>query len=202
MDNLTFNRMGADRIGARQVDELIGLARGLTIDNVITKEEAEFLEKWLVVNLSIVNHPLLRALYYRVKEALADTVFDEDEAKELFVTLSSLSARDFELGEQLKSCSLPLCDPAPVITTVGSYFTFTGTFVFGQRKLCERAVTDRGGLAGNLTTDTRYLVIGAYATESWKHSTFGNKIVKACEWRSQGRRISIVSERHWETFIR
>jgi hypothetical protein len=42
---------------------------------------------------------------------------------------------------------------------------FTGTFSYGQRKHCEAAVTERGGIADSLTQKTNVLVIGLYATE-------------------------------------
>jgi hypothetical protein len=48
-----------------------------------------------------------------------------------------------------------------------------------------------------LTSDTGYLVIGVYATDSWAHSTFGRKIEKAVTLRDRGRRIAIVGEQHW-----
>jgi hypothetical protein len=72
----------------------------------------------------------------------------------------------------LKSSTLPLCSPAPRLSFVGVTYCFTGTFVFGQRKACEKAVVDRGGSAGGLSRKTDVLVVGAYATESWKHSAF------------------------------
>ena len=71
------------------------------------------------------------------------------------------------------------------------------TFNYGQRKHCEAAVTDRGATAGGLTQKTNVLVIGMYATDSWKHSSFGTKIMSAVEYRKKGLPISIVSEEHW-----
>ena len=32
MDNALLNRLGADRISSRQIDELIGIARGIAAD--------------------------------------------------------------------------------------------------------------------------------------------------------------------------
>ncbi|WP_235982964.1 hypothetical protein [Sphingomonas albertensis] len=48
-----------------------------------------------------------------------------------------------------------------------------------------------------MTQKTDVLVIGLYATESWKHSSFGNKILKAADMRAEGVPITIVSEEHW-----
>jgi NAD-dependent DNA ligase len=126
---------------------------------------------------------------------------DADEGAELLETLNSFSNRDFELGEVLKSTTLPLSDPAPELTFADRIYCFTGTFSYGQRKHCEKAVVDRGGSCAGLSQKTNVLVIGVYATESWKHSSFGNKILKASEWRDAGLPIAIVSEKHWVRYL-
>ncbi|MET3522119.1 hypothetical protein [Mesorhizobium abyssinicae] len=41
MDDKFYNRVGGDRISSRQIDELIGLARGLPADGSINKAEVE-----------------------------------------------------------------------------------------------------------------------------------------------------------------
>lgn len=197
MDDELLNRFGGDRIASRQIDELVGLARGVAADGDINQAEAEFLQKWLAANVVISQQPLIRTLYERINEALADGVLDDEEKMSLLETLGSFSNRDFELGEVLKSSTLPLCDPAPTLSFAGRTYCFTGTFIYGQRKACERAVVERGGVSGGLSRKTEVLVIGAYATDSWKHSTFGNKILQASEWREEGWPISIVSEEHW-----
>jgi NAD-dependent DNA ligase len=192
-----YNTVGGDRITSRQIDELVGLARGVAADGTINQAEVEFLQKWLAANMAISDQPMIRRLYHRIKGVLADGVADPDECRELLDTLNSFSSRDFELGEVLKATTLPLCDPVPVLTFEGRRYCFTGTFNYGQRKDCESAVRWRGGECGNLTRNTDVLVIGVYATESWKHSSFGTKIVKAVDLRESGVPISIVSEEHW-----
>jgi NAD-dependent DNA ligase len=192
-----YNRVGGDRITSRQIDELIGIARGLVADDQINQSEVEFLRKWLAANAIISDQPVVRVLYRRITQMLADGIVDEEEKLELLDTLNSFSRRDFELGEVLKSTSLPLCDPPPALTFPHQRYCFTGTFNFGQRKDCEAAVTNLGAEVGGLTKKTNVLVIGIYATESWKHSSFGNKIMKACELRDEGLPICIVSEPHW-----
>lgn len=198
MDEAHLNRLGNDRLQSRQVDELIGLSRGLIADGTLNQPEVEFLQGWLANNLEISHQPLIATLYDRVAEILADGIADVDECADLFSALSKFSAGDAEIGEASKASTLPLCDPAPPLAFEGQRYCFTGTFSFGQRKHCEQEVIGRGGEAGSLTRNTDVLVIGAYATESWKHSSFGNKIIRAVEMRDQDRLpISIVSERHW-----
>ncbi|WP_034657852.1 BRCT domain-containing protein [Chelativorans sp. J32] len=197
MDPELILHVSHERLSGRQIDELIGLARGLAADGKINQQEVEFLQKWLAAHLHISGQPLIHTLYRRINEILADGIVDEDEKIELLDTLNRFSNRDFELGETLKSSTLPLCNPAPHIEFEGQRFCFTGTFNYGQRKDCERAVEERGGVPGSITQKTNYLVIGVYATDSWKHSAFGNKILKAAEFRDAGHPVRIVSEEHW-----
>jgi NAD-dependent DNA ligase len=197
MEESLLVQFGNDRISSRQIDELIGLARGLIADGAINQLEVEFLQKWLVAHGSVSDQPIIRSLYLRVNEILADGILDRNEMAELLDTLNRLADRDFELGETLKATSLPLSSPQPQLSFHGQTYCFTGTFNFGQRKHCEQEVTSRGALAGGLSKKTTVLVIGVYATDSWKHSSFGNKILNACELRDKGHPISIVSEEHW-----
>ena len=196
MDDQLLNRLNGDRLQSRQVDELIGLARGLIADGALNEAEVRCLETWLAANLSISHQPLIALLYDRVRAILADGVADQEECEDLLATLTTFTG-DADLGEAQKATTLPLCHPAPALSFEGKQYCFTGTFSFGQRKHCEQAVYERGGTGASLTKKTDVLVIGAYATESWKHSSFGNKILKAAEMRALGIPISIVSEEHW-----
>jgi NAD-dependent DNA ligase len=197
MSEAQHNILGSDRITSRQIDELVGLARGIAADGTINQAEVEFLQKWLAANMAISDQPMIRRLYDRVNGILADGIADAEECRDLLDTLNSFSSRDFELDEVLKATTLPLCDPAPTLRFEGNRYCFTGTFNFGGRRDCEDAVAERGGSACSLTKATNVLVIGMYATESWKHSSFGTKIVKAVDMREDGVPISIVSEAHW-----
>lgn len=191
------NLVAGDRIVHRQIDELVGLARGVAADGAINQAEVEFLQKWLAANLGISDQPVIVRLYDRINAILADGVADAEECHDLLDTLNRFASRDFELGEVMKATTLPLCDPAPTLRFDGHRYCFTGTFNRGQRKDCEGEVVVRGGSCGSLTKATNVLVIGMYATESWKHSSFGNKIAKAVDMREAGVPICIVGEEHW-----
>ena len=185
------------RLDDRQVNELLGIARGLIADGVVTNDEAEYLLKWLAANREVTDNPVIRLLYERIDQILSDGVLKDDEAADLLEALTQFTGGDFELGEALKSSGLPLCDPPPDVSFSGRRFCFTGTFAFGSRNDCEKAVMQHGGAVGSLTRQTQFLVIGAYATESWIHSTYGRKIERAVEMRENGHPIAIIAESHW-----
>ncbi|QIR85022.1 BRCT domain-containing protein [Paracoccus sp. AK26] len=189
------------RMGEKQVHELMGLARGLLADGSLNDDEINFLHRWLAANDSARANPLVSRLVARLDAALADGVIDAEERADLVSTMQALTLNDFELGEVLKSSTLPLCDPLPTMEHAGKRLCFTGTFTFGTRKECEAAASALGAICGSLTQKTGYLVIGEYATESWKHSSFGNKIMQAVEWRDAGLPIRIVSEQHWRRHL-
>lgn len=196
-----YNRFGRQRIAGRQMDELIGLARGLYADGEISEADVACLSSWLSAQAEITSHPMLRSLQNQLESVLADGVADAEERADLFDTLQRFTGVQVQVGEVMKPTTLPLCSPQPALQFTGQRYCLTGTFLFGRRNDCEAAVMERGGEVGSLTKKTRVLVIGSYATDSWKHSSFGLKILKACEYRETGVPISIVSESHWSAHL-
>ncbi|MFB9985593.1 hypothetical protein ACFSOZ_11920 [Mesorhizobium newzealandense] len=67
-----FDLLGGERMAACQIDELIGIARGLAADGLINQAEVEFLQSWLATNADISDQPIIRALYERTNEILRD----------------------------------------------------------------------------------------------------------------------------------
>jgi len=189
------------RLDDRQVNELIGLAHGLTADGSISQTEAEHLRKWLVANVELTDNPVIAVLLKRVHDMLVDGALDAEEQRELLEVLTSFSGGDFELGELAKASTLPLDRPPPAISFDDTRFCFTGTFAYGSRRECEAAVANMGASCGPINAKTDYLVIGIYATDSWAHSSFGRKIEKALHLKRKGNAISIVGEPHWISFL-
>lgn len=187
------------RLDDRQLGELMGLAAGIIADGVVNQKEAEFLLKWLEGYAVLVNdNPMMRPILIRIREMLADNILDNEEAQELFEILQAYTGADFELGEVPHATSLPLNKPAPEILVSNRVFCFTGSFVYGGRKDCEKHIEKYGGKSGSLTKKTDYLIIGTYVTETWKHASYGNKIIKAVGMRDdKGIPIAIISENYW-----
>jgi NAD-dependent DNA ligase len=202
MDFSLFNRFRKQNLDERQIDELIGISRGFCADGSICQSEAEYLQKWLIANRHITSNPVVENLLHKINRVLSDGILTSDEATELLETLNTFTGGDIETGEILKSTSLPLDSPAPDIIFAGKSFCFTGTFGFGTRGECESFIGSKGGQSHpRITKKLNYLVIGAYATDAWIHSSYGRKIEKALSYRDEGAPIAIVSEEHWIKFF-
>jgi hypothetical protein len=53
-----------------------------------------------------------------------------------------------------------------------------------------------------ITKKLDFLVVGVVGSRDWQHSTFGNKIQKAAEYRERGASLAIVSEEQFANVLR
>ncbi len=193
-----FVRYNRKSIDDRQIDTLIGLCKGLAADDKVVQSEAVYLQTWLMQNAGATDNPIIHNLLDKVSDMLDDDVFDAEESAELLSTLHRITGEPSALGEVAKTSELPIDRPEPGLILGGSAFLFTGTCVYGSRKVCQQAVEVAGGInAKSVTKKLNYLVLGTYVTESWAHETFGRKIEKAMEYRENGVALAIITEQHW-----
>ena len=135
----------------RTIDTLIGISKGMIADGVVNQGEAEALLSWLAVNqTTVAANPVTDGLVERVKEMLADDILDADESSELHDLLVQLSGGMEDAGELFKPTTLPLNHPPPPVVFDDRSFLFTGTFTFGNRRACETAVREKGGVIEKL----------------------------------------------------
>lgn len=190
----------AHAVQARQIDELIGLVKGVLADGAICQGEIEFLLKWMNANRDVMNEWPARALYPRIAEALADGHVDSNEESEIMALLLAAVGgnRAPAGGEASDSTKLPLCSPTPQVVFSGHTFCFTGKFSSGSRAWCETQVHAKGGLGvAGVTRKLNFLVIGDIGSRDWLHSTHGLKIKKAVDLRDAGIPLKIIGEEHW-----
>lgn len=189
----------------RAVNELIGLARGMIADGVVTDSEAHELRTWARRNPDLCISFPGADLYERLLSTYEDGRVDPDERQELLWFLQQLAGEP-ELSDDPEAggaTTLPLTRPAPRISHEGSRFVVTGRFLCGTRKEVLRRLETRGAqVHPSVTLDTSYLLIGCMASRDWKHGSFGTKIQKAVELRERGYPIAIVAEDHWAAHLR
>lgn len=186
----------------RQIDELIGLIKGVLADGSVATGEARFLLDWMTTNTHARAVWPASALYPRLLRALSDDRLDADEEGELLALLANtVGGNAPERGEASMSTALPITRPEPTVVFEGRAFAFTGKFFAGTRDWCEGQVTARGGAIVGISKKLDFLVIGEIGSRDWVHSTHGRKIEKAVELRHGGAHIAIVSEKHWQAHL-
>jgi hypothetical protein len=184
------------RLLCRSCESLLGICAGLMADQVLNDEEIRYLDLWLRDNEPLAQSWPGEAVYARVRGVLTDGKIAEEEREHLKQTLSALIGGTLrETGAAIGgSTELPIQEVAS-IQIPKKTFCFTGTFLFGTRAACERAVE-------RVVRGLDYLVIGALTTRSWAHTSFGRRIEKALEYQKAGEHVKIIGERQWESGIR
>lgn len=194
--NRAFNR---ERRTGREVDELLGLCKGLVADGVVNDAEARFLAQWLTLNRESTDSWPANILFERLRSMLADGHLDKAEEVELLALLMDVTGGDASrLNAHSLSTGLPISDPVPPISFPGRSFCLTGKFVFGAREKCRSEIEVRGGtLVDSINAQLDFLVIGVVGSRDWIHSSFGRKIEKAVDYRAKGHPLAIIAEEHW-----
>jgi len=191
------------RVADRQVDEVIGLCKGVLADGQVNQSEAEFLLNWLQANRHAADKWPASVLYPRIRAMLDDGVLDDEEEQELLTLLMGITgAPGINVTGNSASTSLPFDDPAPRVAFSGEIFCLTGTFACGPRREVEEAVIQRGGKVKKAPCKkTSFLVVGEVGSRDWIHSTFGRKIEKAIELRDGGAGIAIIPEERFFDYL-
>lgn len=183
----------------RNLDELIGLAKGITADGSVNQAEAEYLAKWLRTNCEVASNGLALILFNRVAEMLEHGTLNPGEQRELYELLLRFTGT-IPMASEVEnlSCSLPLDDPPPPLAFESRLFCFTGKFLSATRRECEDVTLSLGGQCSpRVTQHLNYLVIGTAGSRDWAHTSFGRKIEQAVELKREGHGVHIIGEDYW-----
>ena len=193
--NRAFNATSVKR---RDVNELIGICKGIVADKVVCDDEIHFLIDWLESNQAIISSWPGNVLYARIYEFLRDGIITPNEREDLLELLRQFSGYIPGRADLRASSSIPFDNPPPVITYKQHTFVFTGRFAYGTRDDCVNAVHDLcGWVQPTVLSTTDYVVVGTLASRDWACGSYGRKIEAAMDWKQKGKPIVIISEDHW-----
>lgn len=204
MSNFFAMRAATDqRVLKRSCESLLGICAGLICDGSLNDEEIRYLDIWLRNNDQLSVTWPGEVVVACVQDILSDGLITEEEREYLRKSLSDLLGGALsETGAAGGTATRLPINNVETIKLAGSSFCFTGDFLFGTRKVCEKAVTERGGVAcSSVKADLHYLVVGTMASRDWAHSSHGRKIEKALEYQKKGRPVLVVSEEQWVQFL-
>jgi len=186
----SFQYVDSKRIEDKNINELIGICKGVLSDNKINEDEKKFLLDWIKKH-NLANHTLVKDLYL----ALNDKDKNLDDLKNTLITFTGGVTPSNEIKSM--STSLPIEKDLSTIEFKNKIFCLTGKFgsAIGNRKVIEDIIVDKGGICKDTVThDLNYLVIGEFASDDWIHSTSGRKIEKAMNYRANSSNLKIISE--------
>lgn len=194
----SFQYVDSKRIEDKNINELIGICKGVLSDNKINEDEKKFLLDWIKKH-NLANYTLVKDLYL----ALNDKDKNLDDLKNTLIEFTGGMTPSNEIRSM--STSLPIEKDLLSIEFKDKKFCLTGKFAsaIGNRKAIENIIVDKGGSCKETVThDLDYLVIGEFANDDWKHSTSGNKIEKAMKYRdSTYSELKIISEEQLLKFL-
>ncbi len=182
----------------RSIGALVGIAQGILADGVVETAELVYLRQWIVENGDMATAWPGSVIYAKIQEIAAEGSPSAEDRAHFAVILRKLIGGDAaDLAEASSPTQLGL-DDVDRVEFDGSTFCFTGEFVFGPRSTCEQFTQRRGGIVqSGITKKLRYLVVGGMGSAEWKGGSFGNKIMKAQQYKYSGVPILIVHEDIW-----
>ena len=194
----SYRRQGMEAGTDRQINELIGLVKGVTADGSVDQSEVEFLLEWLESNKGSLDQWPAKAIYPRLKAALSDGNIDDAEEEELHELLASTISENPETAYASRVMEIPYTEPIPAIQFPNRSFCFTGRFQSGSRSWCVSQIIARGGMStSKIDRKLHYLVVGDLGGRDWFRDKQGRKIVRAIKHIELGANIAILREEHW-----
>lgn len=193
-----LRRQDKDDNTARQINELIGLVKGVTADGSVQQSEVEFLLNWLESNKGSLDQWPAKAIYPRLKAALSDGNLDDTEEEEIHTLLAATISEHPEMAHAQSMIEIPFTTPVPAIQFTNRSFCFTGRLQSGSRSWCVGQIIARGGMStSKIDRKLHYLVVGDINNKDWFQAKQGRKIVRAVKHIEVGANIAILREQHW-----
>lgn len=187
---------------SKTFDRLVGLCMGIMADDELNPTEADFFTNWIervANNDPVWPFPLIASEVEKINsnfENQDERVLAIKELIQQILGTGNVSGGEcFEYDDY--SSDLPLDHPLPTeVAFKSKEFVITGKFDYGTRIKVTEAIENLGGIVKNgfPSKKTRYLVIGNHVSRDWYYSSYGRKIERAIELRTDGDLISIISE--------
>lgn len=209
-----LHNVNVKQILTRDINEFIGICRGIVLDGEINYKEAKGLLEWIKNHNNCVKEYPVSEIAPKLKRILKKDDLNPTHSLELLDLLSHLlgSYRDeniinpsttlaLEAKEQDLNDDIAF-DSSPVVIK-GSKFVLTGKFTIGERKKIASLIRQLGGLIQEkaVTGETDYLVVGEQGSDYWKYSTHGRKMEHAVRLQKELGKIRIISEKHLMKYL-
>ncbi len=192
-------RMRDRRRTAEALAELVGLVRGVVADGVVSREEADRLQRWVGEHPEAAGRWPANLLAWRLRRIFADGRVDPVERRHLGALLEQIASNPGGFGAGFPAAAdLPLTRPTPEIAFEGRTFVLAGEMAFGPWRACAVVVEELGGrVERRVSRRTDYLVLGSLSADDWTQGAVRPFLDDVARYRARGREIAVVLEEDW-----
>jgi hypothetical protein len=199
-DELRSHVRSFARLTDGEVEELVGICRGIVADDELNVAELRFVQSWISSRNHLRYGWPYSVLGPRIEKALEDEVVTQEEGRLLCALIRSLVAtpRSKNLPADSSSFQIPYSNTSEEVSIADAVFCLSGNFVFGEKSTCVAELVIRGGVVvDSVSAEVDYLVVGALGSSEWVHGSYGRKIERAIELYDQLGAPLILSEQQW-----
>lgn len=186
-----------------KINELLGFLNGILADNKLNEDEFLTLKNWLDSNGHLADIFPVNILLPRIEKILEDGIIDEEELDDLLEVLKQITGvRHNETGEVDGAIAEVFSKSIYEFDHQGKNICFTGKFVSGNRKVCQKIAVAKGAeVKDKVTKKIDVLILGTVASKDWRFSSHGRKIESVLKLQKEGNDVLILSERTWLSFL-
>lgn len=167
----------------KSLQELIGILKGIIIDNEVVTIEGRELLNWMHKNIYLVNHYPYNEILPIFEQCLKDNIITKEESENIIKIINKVLQPIKTLQNQLLSFK-------------NKHICLTGNFSFGQKSDVEKIILEKGGYIDKIVKKTTdILIVGNYESQSYALGSYGKKIKTAMEYIKKGNSIIIVKEK-------
>jgi NAD-dependent DNA ligase len=186
----SYYSLNKNIIKDRNIDEFVGICRGILADDELNYDEKKFLKDWIKSH-NLQQNDMIKEIYYELEnnkslDDLKKILLDFIGGKTLIDKIKSMTTK------------LPLDDLKESIKFENKTFCLTGKFssAYGNRQVLEDEIEAKGGICQKrVSLNLDYLVVGEFGNDDWRHSNYGRKIETALKYKNKGNsNIKIISE--------
>lgn len=206
--------INANIILNRDINEFIGICRGIAFDNEINYKEASSLLEWINNHNEHIQQFPINIIAPKLNDFLKNDELSPSDALALLELLKHLTgsyrhenitnpSTTLALDIKEQNCSDNIEFEKSPVAINGQFFVLTGQFTIGDRCKIATLISQLGGTIQKAVTQaTNYVVIGAKGSNFWLYSTHGAKIKRAKELQQQKIDIKIIDETHLMQYLK
>lgn len=180
------------------IQQLLGIVKGIIIDQEINIAELAFLDQWLEENEYLKNAWPYDELYSLTTKIIQDKAITAEEHHALlnfFQALTGENSHSTSNTALIDTLKTGFYQIDPVITIPERTFCITGISKKYKRKEIAQKIELYGGfMVDNVSAKLDYLIVCNEKNNCWAFTCYGRKIEEAIKHRKSGIPLVIVHE--------